>query len=86
MIDAPGIGDCFIGTIHSFANKIFKNSDEEYKLYTEEIQDQFMSVLITRFAKELKMDRYMNYKELQNRKYLFQLLINLNSNLKGLLK
>ena len=28
----------------------------------------------------------MNYKELQNRKYLFQLLINLNSNLKGLLK
>lgn len=67
LIDAPGIGDCFIGTIHSFANKIFKNSDEEYKLYTEEIQDQFMSVLITRFAKELKMDRYMNYKELKKK-------------------
>ena len=67
LIDAPGIGDCFIGTIHSFANKIFKNSDEEYKLYTEEIQDQFMSVLVTRFAKELKMDRYMNYKELKKK-------------------
>ena len=46
LVDVPGIGDCFIGTIHSFANKIFKNSNEDYKIYTEEIQDQFMNVQI----------------------------------------
>ena len=33
LVDVPGIGDCFIGTIHSFANKIFKNSNIEYKLF-----------------------------------------------------
>lgn len=61
--DVQGIGDCFVGTIHSFANKIFKNSNEKYRLYTEEIQDQFMSVLISLYAKYLTLDRYFEYKE-----------------------
>ena len=26
LVDVPGIGDCFVGTIHAFANKILKNS------------------------------------------------------------
>lgn len=63
LIDVPGIGDCFIGTIHSFANRIFKNSDEIYKLYTDEIQDQFMTVLTNLYAKHLTMDKYFIYKE-----------------------
>lgn len=63
LIDVPGIGDCFIGTIHSFANKIFKNSNENYKLFTEEIQDQFMNVLISLYAKHISMDKYLIYKE-----------------------
>lgn len=63
LIDVPGIGDCFIGTIHSFANRIFKNSDEIYKLYTDEIQDQFMTVLTNLYAKYLTMDKYFIYKE-----------------------
>ncbi|MGM9881494.1 MAG: UvrD-helicase domain-containing protein [Bacilli bacterium] len=67
LIDVQGIGDCFIGTIHSFANKIFKNSNEEYKLYTEEIQDQFMNVLISIYAKNLTMDRYLIYKDLKRK-------------------
>lgn len=63
LLDVPGIGDCFIGTIHSFANKIFKNSNENYKLFTEEIQDQFMNVLISLYAKHISMDKYLIYKE-----------------------
>lgn len=62
--DVPGIGDCFIGTIHSFANKIFKHSNEEYKLYTDEIETQFMTVLVNVYAKSLTMDRYFMYKDL----------------------
>ena len=67
LIDVPKIGDCFIGTIHSFANKIFKNSDEKYKLFTQEIQDQFMNVLISLQAKYLSMDKYLLYKDLKKK-------------------
>lgn len=63
LIDVPGIGDCFIGTIHSFANRIFKNSNIEYKLFNEEIQDQFMSVLIALYGKFLTMPVYLKYKD-----------------------
>lgn len=63
LSDVKGIGDCFIGTIHSFANKIFKNSDEDYKLFNEDIQDQFMNVLITLHAKFTKLEDYFQYKE-----------------------
>lgn len=67
LLDVPGIGDCFIGTIHSFANKIFKNSNIEYKLYTEEIQDQFMNVLISVYGKFLTMEQYLKYKDLKKK-------------------
>lgn len=63
LVDVPGIGDCFIGTIHSFANKIFKNSNIEYKLFNEEIQDQFMSVLTAVYGKFLNMETYLKYKD-----------------------
>ena len=67
LIDVPGIGDCFIGTIHSFANKIFRNSNEDYKIYTEDIQDQFMTVLTNLYAKHLTMDKYFIYKDLSKK-------------------
>ena len=63
LVDVPGIGDAFIGTIHSFANKIFQNSNEDYKIFTEEIQDQFMTVLINLYAKNLTMDKYFIWKD-----------------------
>lgn len=63
LVGVHGIGDCFIGTIHSFANKIFKNSNIEYKLFNEEIQDQFMSVLIALYGKFLTMPVYIKYKD-----------------------
>lgn len=67
LVDIPGIGDCFVGTIHSFANKIFGNSNEEYKLFTEEIQDQFMSVLIALYGRSLTMESYLEYKDLKKK-------------------
>lgn len=63
LIDVPGIGDAFIGTIHSFANRIFKNSGENYKLYTDEIQDQFFTVLINLYARSLTLDKYFIWKD-----------------------
>lgn len=65
LVDIPQVGDCFVGTIHSFANKIFGNSNIEYKLFTEEIQDQFMSVLISLESKHLTLDKYFEYKDLK---------------------
>ena len=67
LVDVKGIGDCFIGTIHSFANKIFKNSNEDYKIYSDEIENRFMNVLISLYAKHLSMDRYLIYKDLQHK-------------------
>lgn len=67
LTDVAGIGDCFIGTIHSFANRIFKNSNEIYKLYTDEIQDQFMTVLTNLYAKHLTMDKYFIYKDIKKK-------------------
>lgn len=63
LIDVPGIGDAFIGTIHAFANRIFKNSNEDYKIFTEEVQDQFMTVLTNLYAKALTMDKYFIWKD-----------------------
>lgn len=67
LIDIPGSGDCFVGTIHAFANKIFKNSNESYKLYSDEIQDQFMTVLINLYAKDLTVEKYCIYKDLKKK-------------------
>lgn len=41
LADVDNIGDAFIGTIHSFANRIYKNSDEPYHIMTEE-QEQLI--------------------------------------------
>lgn len=65
MKDIPNSGDCFIGTIHSFANKIFKTSGKEYKIYTEEIENQFMENLIMLYAKHLTFNRFLEIKKLK---------------------
>lgn len=67
LADVPGVGDMFVGTIHSFANQIFKNSDETYKLFTNDIRDQFMNVLITLYAKRTNMMTYMRFKDLMKK-------------------
>ena len=36
LADVKGIGDAFIGTIHSFANKIFYSSGSKYSIYNDD--------------------------------------------------
>lgn len=67
LVDVPGIGDCFVGTIHAFANKIFQKSDETYKLYSEEIENQFMTVLINLYARCITMDKFFIYKDIMKK-------------------
>jgi len=67
LIDIPGIGDCFVGTIHAFANRIFQNSDEIYKLYSDEIENQFMTVLINLYGKHITMDKFFIYKDIMKK-------------------
>lgn len=67
LVDVPGIGDCFVGTIHSFANKIFQNSEETYRLYSDEIENQFMTVLISLYGKHITMDKFFIYKDIMKK-------------------
>lgn len=67
LANVPGNGDIFVGTIHAFANKIFKNSNENYKLYSDEIESQLMTVLINLYASDLTMDKYFIYKDLKKK-------------------
>ena len=67
LVNVPGIGDCFVGTIHSFANKIFQNSNETYKLYSDEIENQFMTVLINLYGKHITMDKFFIYKDIMKK-------------------
>ena len=62
--DVPGIGDTFIGTIHSFANKIMKFSGETYKLYNDDLDNQYHKELIQKYCKFLTFERFLQYKDL----------------------
>lgn len=65
LSDVPMIGDAFIGTIHSFANKIMRSSGEIYQLFTEELSLQYHQFLITRYCRNLTTDRYCEYLKLR---------------------
>lgn len=64
--DVKGIGDTFIGTIHSFANKIMKFSGEEYKLFNDELDNKYHQELIAKYCKFLTFERYLSYKDLKS--------------------
>ena len=63
--NVEGIGDAFIGTIHSFANRVMKLSGEVYRIYDDAIENDFMGELINKYAKFLKRERFLAYKDLQ---------------------
>lgn len=65
--DAPGIGDAFVGTIHSFANKVLKASDEveDFEIFSEEHNVNFHKYLINRYCKHLTFDRWLEYEDLR---------------------
>lgn len=66
LSDVPKVGDCFIGTIHSFANRIMKESGEKYTLFNDELDIQLHRELITKYCNHLTIDRYLEYKDLQS--------------------
>lgn len=63
--DVPGIGDAFIGTIHSFANRVYKQSGLRYELLTSEKEiELFKSVLQDPrniFNPKLTFERYLEW-------------------------
>lgn len=61
--DIPRTGDMFIGTIHSFANRILRNSGKPYEIYNEEKQNRYMQYLCGKYGKHLTKDRYLEYAE-----------------------
>lgn len=63
--NVENIGDAFIGTIHSFANHIMRESGEKYKLYNDDVDNLLCKELIEKYCKHLTMDRYLEYKDLQ---------------------
>ena len=65
LYDVEGIGDAFIGTIHSFANRVMKLSGETYRIYDDSIDNDFHRELITKYCKSLTFDRYLEYKDMK---------------------
>lgn len=61
LVDIPNIGDAFIGTIHSFANKVFKNSGANYELLTADKEIEIIRGLINKYGKYTTIDDYMKY-------------------------
>ena len=61
LADVNGIGDAFIGTIHSFANRILRASGKKYDLLTEDKEVEILTTLIARYAKYVDSDTYMKY-------------------------
>lgn len=58
----PGIGDAFIGTIHSFANHIYKNSGVAYSLMTEEAEHLIYEELLNKEKyRALSFKRWLQY-------------------------
>lgn len=60
------ISDSFIGTIHSFANRIMKESGEKYKLLTDELNVAIHRELIEKYCVHLTVDRYLEYTDLES--------------------
>ena len=64
--DVDNIGDAFIGTIHSFANKIMQNSNKEYTIYNDSLDIEYHRHLIERYCHKLTFTRYLEYKDIKD--------------------
>lgn len=63
LVDVPGVGDAFIGTIHSFANRIFQSSGQDYKIYSDEVDNELHKYLIDKYAHSITFQKYLSYKD-----------------------
>jgi DNA helicase-2/ATP-dependent DNA helicase PcrA len=73
LVDVNDIGDAFIGTIHSFANKIYKTSGISYLILNSEIEQKvYHEVLSMREYSDLTFRRWLKYQDLQQKVERFQ--------------
>ena len=61
LSDEPNYKKIFIGTIHSYANKLLKKTGKTYDIYSEVFENQFMTALISQYAKYCTIEDYNNY-------------------------
>lgn len=66
----PGANEAFIGTIHSFANHILKDSGKRYGLLTADKEVEIIHGLIDKYAQYTTHNDYTNYIKIQNLKKL----------------
>lgn len=70
LSDVKGLGGAFIGTIHSFANHILKDSGKRYGILTADKESEIIRGLISKYAKYTTVDDYNNYIKMRNMKKL----------------
>lgn len=72
--DVPNLGDAFIGTLHSFANRIYKNSGETYSIMNEEMEQLIMEEIcnLPKYKGQLTIRRYLQYKDMEKKADLGQ--------------
>lgn len=62
LSDIPMIGDAFVGTIHSFANKIYKTKEEQYTILDDDVNQALMKeVLALPKNSALTFERWLKY-------------------------
>lgn len=66
LADVPGAEKAFIGTIHSFANHILKDSGKRYGLLTADKETEIIRNLISKYGKHTTIDDYANYIKWRN--------------------
>lgn len=73
--DVPNLGDAFIGTLHSFANRIYHNSGETYSIMNDEQQQLIMEEIcnLPKYKGQLTIKRYLQYLDLCKKVDLGQL-------------
>lgn len=66
LSDINGVSGAFIGTIHSFANHILKDSGKRYDILTADKETEIIRSLISKYAKYATIDDYSNYIKWRN--------------------
>lgn len=70
LAEVDGVCDAFIGTIHSFANYILKDSGKRYDILTADKETEIIRGLISKYAKYTTIDDYANYIKWRNMRKL----------------
>ena len=61
LSDTPSSKYCFIGTIHSYANMLLKQTGYDFEIFSEEYQTEFMKILIPKYARYCTLKDYEQF-------------------------